>query len=151
MILTFTLEGASLRHMTIHQMGAFVAHCAQRERFYSVKVTKHYVEVSFAIGEGNAKLIDQAKIQQQLEAEFEALTKLDPMPCPCGCGAYIAITPCHKQAGALLENNLSPEEHEMARNNELIRAIKHVRERLGISIREAKDLVDKAYPPNQPF
>lgn len=148
MIVTFLLHGDKLVHMKPEQYGAFVQHCMTLKNYHSIKCYKTSIEVSFAINEG-VKLIDQAKIESQLMADVEALASLDPHLCPCGCSAYIAISPCHRQSGvvAVDSNGLLAQEIETLKAGNKIEAIKMVRERTGLGLRDAKDLVDKAFPP----
>jgi hypothetical protein len=158
MIVTFNLVG-KFPHMTESQMGAFVAHCFKMKNFHSVKVWRTVAEVSFNMGD-YAQLIDSAKIQQQLEAEVEALANLEPFPCACGCGAFIAISPCLRQSGELVDQpQLNDEERRMAEAGNKIGAIKSLRDRVNIGeprnpagflepgngslgLKEAKDLVE---------
>lgn len=150
MILSFDLAGPKLAHMQPKHFGAFVQYLMGMANIYSVEtfVKSPKIRVSFEIL-GEAQLVDQAKISQQLQAEVDALADLDPHPCPCGCGAYIAISPCFRQSGDLVEmrGKLTVEEFEMAKINKTM-AIKMVRERTGFGLKDAKDLCDQsgAYP-----
>ena len=48
-------------------------------------------------------------------------------------------------------NDLSEEEHDLAKNGQKIAAIKEVRTRTNMGLKEAKDLVEKFFPPANVF
>ncbi len=81
-----------------------------------------------------------------VEAEVKACLDLDPCSCPCGCGAFLALYQCISLTTQDNER-LTDEEHELVKNNQKIHAIKSVRMRTGLGLKDAKDLVDKYYPP----
>jgi hypothetical protein len=156
MILTIQLHSDKLQHMKKESFGAFVAHCYSLKNFHSIECWKTAINVSFALGGSIPQVVDQAKIQAQLEAELGALAELDPHPCPCGCGAFITITACLRQSGVLSETIiLNDQEREMIHQGNKISAIKSLRERSGakwddtyganrptMGLKEAKDLCD---------
>lgn len=143
MILTHKLN---LQHLNKDQMGALVAHVVNMENFFSIKVNVSLdrqveAEISFELmNEISAYLKDLTR----LEDEIQALANLDPMPCACGCGAFIAISPCHKQSGNLMIGQLTPMEFEEAKRGNKIGAIKMVRERTKLGLHEAKDLINQS-------
>ncbi len=147
MIVTFELVGDDLRHMTPQQFGAFVAHCMKMENIFSVQVFRGIehngsIQVSFSIPSPTA-LIDRVKLLSQLETERAIFGSMEPFPCPCGCGAFISVSPCLRQSGELQEHNMTMEEMEMARGNNKIGAIKAIRMRTGLGLKDAKDICDK--------
>lgn len=152
MIISIFLNGPKLAHLNQHQMGAFVAHVYKMERFHSVECFKFpSVRVNFEYeGLSETSAEGAIQLQKKLQSELDALADLDPMPCPCGCGAFIAISACLRQSGQMIEliGGLAPEEFALARAGNKIGAIKLARERTGLGLREAKDLVDRsgAYP-----
>ena len=48
-------------------------------------------------------------------------------------------------------NDLSEEEHQLAKSGQKIAAIKSIRTRINMGLKEAKDLVEKFYPPANVF
>ncbi len=133
MIITIPLTGVDLKHMQPHQYGAFVAHVMALKDFYKVEVTSDAFEVSFHINGDKP---------EDFQANLRALEQLDPMPCPCGCAAYLAITPCFRQSERLTSHGLTQEEIDIACAGNKIGAIKAVRERTRVGLKEAKDMVD---------
>jgi hypothetical protein len=147
MILTFLLHGDKLSHMVPAQYGAFVQHCFGMKNFYAIKLFKTGIEISFNLGD-RSQLVDSAKIQAQLQEDVDALASLDPHPCPCGCGAYIAISPCFRQSGTIDDGSLihgcTKEEIATYRSGKRLEAIKAVRLRTQLGLKDAKDLIEAA-------
>lgn len=142
MIVTIPVSGVDLKHMQSHQFGAFVAYVMTLENFAKVEVTRDTFEVSF-FGDPD----------KDFQANLQALSKLDPMPCPCGCAAYLSITPCFVQSGQIASYGLSQEEIDTACAGNKIGAIKMVRGRTGNGLKDAKDMVDNycsSLPPSHP-
>ncbi len=135
-------------HLIPQQYGALVAWVMKCPSFHEISVKNNAVEISFISGI-NGGGVGQISVDiQKIYAEISAFSKLDPFPCPCGCGAFIALDPCFRQSEKILSNELSneltAEENEMVRTNQKIQAIKSVRQRTGLGLRDAKDIVDRA-------
>lgn len=150
MQIVIQLNPSQLQHMTHEQVGAFVAHCYKLDRLAYVHVTKAaagnqpYIEIAFYL-QTKAELVDSAKIQQQLEAELVAFSQLDPFACPCGCGAFISVSPCHRQSGAIFDHvGCTQDEINTIRRGSFIEAIKMHRSRTGLGLKESKEACDKA-------
>ncbi len=127
--------------MQPQQMGAFVAHCFGLKKFHSIKCYKTYVEVCFVM-ENFAMMVDAPKLQQQLETEIAGFADMEPFPCPCGCGAFISVSPCLRQSETL-HQGLSDAEISLIQRGDTIGCIKSIRHRLGIGLKDAKDMHDK--------
>lgn len=142
MITTFALTETQLQHMTDKQFGAFAAYCMTLANFHSITLTKSTVDVSFYFA-NQAQLLDGAKIQGQLVEALDAFANMEPFPCPCGCGAFISVSACLRQSGELVDkDSLTANERNTARTNKIV-AIRDVRQRTGLGLRDAKDLVDR--------
>lgn len=146
MIVTFELVGDDLRHMTPQQYGAFVAHCMKMENIFSVQVFRGIehrgsIQVSFSVPSPTA-LIDRVKLLSQLETERAIFGSMEPFPCPCGCGAFISVSPCLRQSETL-HQGLSDAEISLIQRGDTIGCIKSIRHRLGIGLKDAKDMHDK--------
>lgn len=140
MILTITLQGKQLAHMQPQQYGAFVAHMLQQSAVESVKTFReNRVEISFQVDGGNIAISEPT-----LLAELETFGSMEPFPCPCGCGAFISVSPCFVQSGDMMRGKLTQEEFERAKSGDMIGAIKMVRVRTGLGLKDAKDLVEQS-------
>lgn len=86
--------------------------------------------------------LDIARIGEELRALSE-LEKDFPNPsCPCGCGAVVIFTNC--LSACPVSEGLTMKETDTLISGNHIMAIKLIRERLGIGLREAKDMADQA-------
>lgn len=130
------LEAIS-KHISGAQRGLIVTWACELTNFHSVEVFKTAVTITVALGQG-AKFTSEAEITEALKT----LCELDPLPCPCGCGAFLVLHNCFKQTGAMGMGQLSREEHDLIGSGNFIKAIKEIRQRLGIGLKDAKDLAD---------
>ncbi len=130
------LEAIS-KHISGAQRGLIATWACELPNFHSVEVFKTAVTVTVALGDG-AKFTSEAEITEALKT----LCELDPLPCPCGCGAFLVLHNCFKQTGEMGMGRLTHDEHEMIAASNVIGAIKNIRQRLGIGLKDAKDLAD---------
>ena len=144
------LDPAMLAHLAPDQYGALVAWIMKSPNFYEISVRVDNIEISFRLPE-SSDLTGLAMEIQKIYDEIESFSELDPFPCTCGCGAFISITPCFRQSETILTRNMTAQEHELARSGSKIAAIKAVRQRTGLGLKDAKDLVDIAYPPSNSY
>lgn len=138
MLISFELSGSGLKHATGPQFGAIVAHLMKCANFYSVRIYKESLDVSFQVSRA-----DQLLNVDQLQQEIEILSTMEPFPCPCGCGQFLAIGPCFEQSGEIVKNTLSVNERDLVRAGQHIAAIKEYRMRTAVGLREAKEACDK--------
>lgn len=126
-------------HITPAQLGLIVSWAMGLKHYYSCEVFHKGVVLTLDIPQGAS-----FTSEREIVSEIQTLCSLDPLPCPCGCGAFLVLGNCFRQAGELVEyvDQLTKNEHELIGRGEFIQSIKCIRERLGIGLKDAKDLAD---------
>lgn len=150
-VIKITLTQDQLLHLAPQQYGALVAWVMKCGSFHAIRVESSKIEIEFASKNPEAQALSVAQIStdiQKIYDEIDAFAKLDPLPCPCNCGAFIMLDPCFRQSDEdfMMANGLTSKENEAAKSGRKIEAIKMVRQRTNLGLRDAKDIVDKAYP-----
>lgn len=150
-VIKITLTQDQLLHLAPQQYGAMVAWVMKCASFHAIRVESSKIEIEFRSKKPTQFASDYAEIAMEIQKiydEIDAFTKLDPFPCPCGCGAFIMLDPCFRQSEAnfMLANGLTQAENDAAKNGRKIEAIKMVRVRTNLGLKDAKDIVDKAFP-----
>jgi hypothetical protein len=128
-------------HVAPEYFPAFVAFAMRLPGLVSVEIfpKDHLLEISVEIG---GDMLDVKSVR----AELKALGDLEACFCPCGCNAVIVFHDCFQvspiNGGEI--HGLMPEEIKELENQNPIGAIKAVRVRTGLGLKDAKDRVDRA-------
>lgn len=131
------------KHVHPLHFPAFVALAMRLPGLSSVKlcVASSALEISLHVSPSGDLISESA-----LRAELAALAQLDDCFCPCGCGAVVVFNACFQSDPVQIDGpyGLTPQERESVLREEAIAAIKSVRQRTGMGLRDAKDHVDRA-------
>lgn len=114
-------------------IGRTVTYMVKMLGVQEIRVSQEGVKVEiFLPRDGTA--LDLASVK----AEIAALMEIPLSPCPCACGVDLALGDCRRDS--LPEVNA--EEASFIRRGDQIQAIKSVRMRTSMGLKEAKDLCD---------
>lgn len=79
-----------------------------------------------------------------IPAQLRGLAEIPLAPCACGCGVDLSVTECYRDSiEAVKEKRLSQAEKDLAANGNSVEAIRVFRQRTGMPLKDAADLVAK--------
>lgn len=127
-------------HVADPYFPAFVALAMRIPGLSSVKLMLNVRALEMEVNLPSA--LDLSKIP----AELDALGLLETCFCPCGCNAVIVFDTCFQAdpPTPILVHGLTIGETELLKAGKKIDCIKEIRRRLGVGLKDAKDLADEA-------
>lgn len=79
-----------------------------------------------------------------IPAQLRGLAEIPLAPCSCGCGVDLSVTECYRDSiEAVKEKRLNQTEKDLAANGNSVEAIRLFRQRTGMPLKDAADLVAK--------
>lgn len=164
-VLTIQFSSNAFPHMTFAQYGAFAAWIMKCENFQHINISRTSIEIGFTLKAWRDESVEpcvKTRVADQIEkiyAEVAVFVELEPFPCPCGCGSFLSLGPCFQQSGEIqaseyLRADLPPltlDEIDLCLQHNKIAAIKSLRVRTGVNLREAKEATEQYFPSNGVF
>lgn len=102
-------------------------------------------EITFELEIPDFSALDVAQVGKELRALADLHEGYENPSCPCGCGAVIIFNACFTLDKPVMGGGITEDEYQCLLSGRKIEAIKSIRMRTGLGLREAKDIADQAY------
>lgn len=145
-LITLDLTPKHWSNLVPAQYGKVVSYLLGSPHILSVEVTRKEVKATLDLDWGTLAAADfNRENSDEWLREITAMIQIDPEPCPCGCGADLLLGECPVISGEATQEGFTQVELNFLKSNQKIAAIKEIRIRLGIGLRDAKDMCDAWY------
>jgi hypothetical protein len=127
------------------QTGKIISWLMMDRHIDKLEVTRGFIRAYFLCDASDLASLEGAggfADEHALKKAIVSLLEIEPAPCPCGCGADLLLGECPVLTGEAALDGLSKTEVAFIKAGQPIQAIKAIRERTGLGLKEAKDKMD---------